>query len=205
MTEMAKRRMTGGIPTAALGAAAASADLLAKQTQMAQARPRIARGELVQLEPYGEVWMQLLGNERMEEIEAATFRRMTELGLPPVDLHLGTYNLHRFRRILALSVRSLKDHDEPFGTLEEWGEEPDEVLAQGILLYKDVKARLDPTTNAELSDDQADAIMAAFKKKDFAQLRSCGSALLATWLLSGAVQPSSSPTAASKSSGPSPE
>jgi hypothetical protein len=202
---MSKRRVSGGIPASALGAAAASAELLAKQTAMSQARTRIARGEIVNLSPYGEVWMQLLGNAKMEEIEAATFQAMTKLGLPPVDLHLGTYNLHRFRRILAAAVRPPGDHDEPFGTLEEWGEEPDEVLAQGVLLYKDVKARLDPTTDPQLTEEQADFILEAFKKKDYPQLRSCGSALLSSWLLSGAVRLSSSPIAQSKSSEPSPE
>lgn len=196
---MGKRRMSGGIPASALqGDGQASA---VRQTAMALARPRIARGEPVQLAPYGEVWMQVLGNAAKEEIEAATFRQMEAHGLPPTMLHVGTYNLHRFRRTLAMAVRDPKDHDEPFGTLEEWGDEIDDVLVAGIMLYKDVQARLDPATTPELTEEQADAILELFKKKDFEQLRSFGSGLLASWLLSGAVQLSSSPTPSSRSSG----
>lgn len=195
---MAKRRMTGGIPAAALQGDPAAAG--GRQTAMSKIRPRIARGELVTLPLYGEVWMQIIGSQVMEEIEAATFRQMEAHGLPPVMLHLGTYNLHRFRRILAHAVRDAKNHDEQFGTLDEWAEEPDTVLAAGIALYKDTKARLDPTTSAELSDEDAAEILDAFKKKDSEQLRSFGSATLVTWLLSGAVQLSNSPTPSSKSS-----
>lgn len=197
---MAKRR-DGGIPTSALGAPAAAV----KQTPMAKARPRIARGELVPVVPYGEVWMKVLGSTEMEDIEAATFRAMAAKGLPPIDLHVGTYNLHRFRRILAAAVRDPQNHGEPFGTLEEWGEEPDEVLSLAVAAYKDVKQRLDPVNDVELTEGQAAELMEAFKKKDFQQLRSFGSVTLATWLLSGAVQPSNSPTPSSRNSESSPE
>jgi hypothetical protein len=194
-TEMGKRKLTGGIPASAVAGAPVAA-----QTAMAQRRTAVARGEIVSLPLYGEAWMQILGNETMEEIEAATWRAMAERGLPPVDIHLGTYNLHRFRRILAAAVRHPVKHDEPFGSLAEWAEEPDEVLAVSIVLYKDVKARLDPVTNPELSEEQAAAVLDAFKKKDFQQLRWFGSALLSSWLLSGAVRLSSSPTPSSSSS-----
>lgn len=200
MTEMAKRR-EGGIPASALGTPASAV----KQTPMAKARPRIARGELVPIVPYGEVWMQVLGSTAMEDIEAATFHAMTAKNLPPIDLHVGTYNLHRFRRILAAAVRDPANHAEPFGTLEEWGDEPDEVLALAVAGYKDVKQRLDPVNDVELTEDQAGELMEAFKKKDFQQLRSFGSVTLATWLLSGAVQPSNSPTPSSRNSESSPE
>lgn len=197
MSEMQKRRLTGGIPASALGQPDAPA---ARSTPMADRRVRIARGELRNLAPYGEVWIQILGSSAMEEIEAATWKHMETLGLPPSPIHLGTYNLHRFRRVLAAAVRDPKDHTQPFGTLEEWGEEPDDVLTSGIQLWKDVKARLDPTTNPELTDEEAESILEEFKKKDFKELRSFGAATLASWLLSGAVQLSSSPTASSRSS-----
>src|SRR5678816_3956932 len=113
---MAKRR-NGGIPASALGAGDPAAAAV-KPTPMALARHRVARGESVVLHPYGEVWVQLLGAAKMEEIEAATFRHMAEIGLPPIDLHVGSYNLHRFRRIAAASIRDLNNHDEPFGTLD---------------------------------------------------------------------------------------
>lgn len=202
MTEMAKRR-TGGIPASALGNGQPAA--AAEPSPMAKARKHIARGELVNLAPYGEVWMQVLGSEAMEDIEAATFRALAAKDLPPVDLHVGTYNIHRFRRILALAVRNPTNHDEPFGSLEEWGEEPDETLTIGIVLYKDVKQRLDPATNTQLTDDEAAAVFDAFKKKDSQLLRSFGFATLLSWLLSGAVQLSSSPTPSSKNSDLSPE
>ena len=201
MTEMAKRR-TGGIPASAVGNGQGAAVV---ESQLAKARVRVARGELVQLHPYGEVWMQVLGSSVMESIEAATFGAMRALELPPVDLHVGTYNLHRFRRILAAAVRCADNHDEPFGSLEEWGEESDEVLAIGVANYKDVKQRLDPTNSVTLTEDEAAELVDAFKKKDSQQLRSFGSVTLVSWLLSGAVQLSSSPTPSSKSSDSSPE
>lgn len=200
MTEMGKRR-TGGIPADALRDPVPPVKL----TQMATIRPRVARGEPVALPLYGEAWMQPLGSAAMEEVEAETFAAMAKRGLPPVDLHVGTYNLHRFRRILARAVRDAKDHDQPFGSLDEWGEESDVVLTICILLYKDVQGRVDPVTDPQLTDEHAAAIIDAFKKKDFQELKSFGGVILASFLLSGAVQLSSSPTASSKSTDSLPE
>lgn len=196
MTEMSKRR-NGGIPASALGQPSESQ---IKQTAMSSARSSITRGEMVQIPIYGEVWMRVLGTATIEEIEIATWRHFEAAGLPPLTIHAGTYNLHRFRRIMAAAVRNPKNKDEPFGTLEDWADEPEESLVVCAVIYRDLKDRIDPVSRPELDAEQAREILDGFKKKDFQQLRSSGAGLLASWLISGAVQLSSSPTQSSRSS-----
>lgn len=197
MSEMQKRRdLRGGIPASALGGAPVAP---AKQTQLAQRRSHVARGEVVILPVYGEVWMEVLGGAVMEDIEAAVFKAMNARELPATPLHAGTYNMNRFRRVVAAAVRTVDDHREPFGTLEEWDAEPEPLVVAAVQGFMDVKSRLDPTTNATLTEAEADDIVDAFKKKDAQQLREFGSVSLVTWLLSGAVQLSISPIAASTS------
>jgi hypothetical protein len=203
MSEMAKRR-TDGIPPEALGKSAAAA-VGVKPSEMSQRRVRVARGELRVLAGYGEVWIQVLGSAAIEDIEAATFRSLEGKGLQYSIVHQGTWNLHRFRRVLADAVRHPERHDEPFGTLADWGEEPDDMIAQAIVLYQDVKSKLDPTCQPELTEQQAADITEAFKKKDFTTLKSFGAVSLASWLITGAVRPYNSATPASKSGDSLPE
>lgn len=195
---MAERKAAAANPPAAAGA----------PTKMSAVRSGIARGELAILPVYGEVWIEVLGQEAMAQIEAATIGHMTTaIGLPFVPLHAGSYNLQRFARVLHAAVRDPDDptHRTSFGSLSDWQDEPEAVLAACIEKYMEVKSRLDPTSAPNISDEEVEAVLDAFKKKDWTLLRSFARDTLASFLLTGAVQPSSSPSPASKNSAPSAE
>jgi len=197
MSNMGDRRFAGGIPAEALGQPS-SPPAAAAITKLAARRARVARGELATLPVYGQVWIQVLGPDALEAIESAVLKSMRQLEIPQTPLNLGTFNLSRFKRILAQAVRDDEDptHRAPFGTLEQWGEEPDDFIVACIRVYKDVKARLDPAAVDDISDETIEEITELFKKKDWTQLRSIDGVTLANWLRTGAVQLSSSPTAA---------
>lgn len=193
------QRFTGGIPPSALGkgdpqATAPRASLLSTRMDMS------ARGEEVELPMIGRVYMQLLGHQAANQVEGATFKAMEAAGLPPIALHAWSYDMQRQARTLAVAARDPDSRTEPMGTLEEWLALDDSLLFACGRIYQDVKERLDPVGTLFLPPDTADEITEAFKKKDVSSLRSHGVVLLTSWLLSGAVQLSSSPTPASKAS-----
>jgi hypothetical protein len=202
MTKMGDRKLSGGIPPSALGTAGAPADV---KTKLAEAREKIARGDFVELPGgLGRVWMELVGHDVSNKIEAATFREMDSVGLPPIPLHSFSYDIQRQARTLARACRDPEDpkHETPFGTLEEWSNETDSVILACALVYKDLRDKLDPFRIDLIDADDLEDLELALKKKDVVRLRSFGAATLANWLTSGAVQLSSSRTAAS-SDGPS--
>lgn len=197
MSKMSDMRLSGGIPASALGDPGSSGG---KTTLLAARRASFARGELVKLPVYGEVWMDILGSAAMEHIEGATLRHMAALGIPFAPVHIGSYNLHRACRILALSIKDPADRKTEFGSLEEWQDEREELVVAAAAIYQDVRRRLDPLSDPELSEEEAGNIMDALKKKDAIRLRSYDAVTLTSFMISGAVQPSSSPIPSSKSS-----
>lgn len=191
------QKFAGGIPASALpkgdpAAAAPRASLLATRVGGAP-----ARGEEAVLPVIGRVYIRLLGHTVSNQVEGATFGAMAEAKLPPIALHAWSYDIQRTARTLAQAARNPENPDEPMGPLEEWIVLDDDLLFACGQIYKDVKERLDPVGALFLAPDTADEITEAFKKKDASTLRSQGVALLVNWLLSGAVQLSSSPTPAS--------
>lgn len=194
------QRLTGGIPASALGkgdpaAAVPRASLLSTRTAAAP-----ARGEYVTLPLIGRVYIQLLGHHVSNQVEGEVFEAMASAKLPPVPLHAWSYDMQRQARTLARAARDPDDHSQPFGPVEEWLDLDDDLLFACGRVYADVKERLDPVGAAFLAPETADEITEAFKKKDASTLRSHGVVSLVSWLLSGAVQLSSSQTPASSTS-----
>lgn len=190
MTRMAEQRArSGGIPASAL----ASPPAALPESKMAAARRGVARGEEAMLPVFGRVWIEVLGMSAGESIEAATFEHMESIGLKATVLHEGSYNLHRFARVLAEAVRVIDDptHQERFGSVEEWCDEHEAIIGLCIERYLEIKRRLDPSSTIAPSETERAAIEDAFKKKDSSLLRSFGAPTLTSWLLSGAVQLSS--------------
>lgn len=204
MTKLGERKMSGGIPAAALGQAAPAA-AAAAPTKMAAVRGQVARGELVTFPGLGQAYVQLLSRTQATAIEVAVFDAMAKQGLPAIQLHAFTYDQERYARTLALAARDPDDHSKPFGTVEEWQAEDDDIIFAASLVYKDVRSRLDPIGIDSLDDDTESKLVAAFKKKDWSLLRSYGVATLVTWLATGALQLASSPTPASNTGPPSTE
>lgn len=205
MTKMAERRLSGGLPASALAPSDPAAAAV-KPSKLAAARSLVARGELVTLPgSLGQAWIQLIGHNVSNLIEAGTFKHMAELGLPAIALHGFSYDIQRTARTMHAAARDPDDHAASFGSLEDWQAESDDVLFACSLVYRDVKDRLDPSGSDDLPDETADEITEAFKKKDASRLKLSGVSSLVNWLLSGAVQLSSSPTPASNTGPDTPE
>lgn len=176
---------------------------------MARRLDGITLGDEVDLPVLGRVWIQLVGHAESNRIEAATFAHMAKEGLPAIVGHAWSYDCQRYGRLLHSAVRDPADHTKRFGTLGEWlGEDGDPVITDDIVfacgkVYDDVKLRLDPVGVEEMTEEQAAAIREAFEKKSPTHLLSFGLVSLVSWLLSGAVQLTSSPSAASPNGEPS--
>ncbi len=169
-------------------------------TKLAAHRGQVARGEYVELPELGRVYMRLLGRTATTAIEAAVFDSLAKQGIPALTIHAFTYDQERKVRTLAVAARDPDDHGQPFGTLQDWLEEDDDIIFYAGLVLDDVKARLDPVGLGEINEQTEAELLDAFKKKETTRLMLCGVATLARWLTSGAVQLSSSPTPSSSTS-----
>lgn len=202
------RQRLGGIPASALGAPPTAA-APAERSVMARRLDGITLGDEVDLPVLGRVWIQLVGHAESNRIEAATFAHMAKEGLPAIAGNSWSYDCQRYGRLLASAVRDPADHSKPLGTLAEWlGEDGDPRITDDLLfacglVYADVKRRLDPIATTDLTEEQAAAIREAFEKKSPTHLLSFGLVSLVSWLLSGDVQLTSSPSAASPNGEPS--
>lgn len=157
----------------------------------------MTRGEYVELPGLGRAFVRLLSRSATTAIEAEVFDKLPKAGIPAIQLHAYTYDQERKALTIAAAARDPEDHSKPFGTLIEWQQEDDDIIAAAGMQYDAVKARLDPVGLAELDPDTESMLVEAFKKKDRRLLMLFDVATLASWLTSGAVQLSSSPIPAS--------
>lgn len=189
---------------AAKTAATAAATQAAKPPSLlAQCRTQVPRGEFVVMPLVGRVWVELVGEQAVDEIEGATLAAMKAEGLEPVGMNALSYDSCRTALTLAWAVRDPENKGERAGTAEEWREiDIDVILACG-LVYNDVRERLSPIAMGALTKDQFDEIRLAIEKKNAVRLRSAGVVALSLYLLSTADPPVPSPTTKS-STGASP-
>lgn len=162
------------------------------------------RGEFVTLPVLGKAWIELAGHETVNEIEGAVFAEMKRLGLEFSVATALTFEAERAARTLAATVRDPDDHAKAFGTVEEWSRIDSDLINACNLVYGDVRDRLDPLGDQSISSDDTAIFLHALEKKSPIMLRSFGVAKLVRLLLSGAVQPATSPTAPSSSGDTSP-
>jgi hypothetical protein len=158
------------------------------------------RGELVTLQWFGPMYIELVGNVEFTAIEAATAQRMHEQGFGPLStMSAPQYSAEQARRVLTVAARDPNDRKLPFGSAEQWGELDTDLLSIAWQGYGDVRERLDPMS-VPLTEAEAIAIQSAVKKKDAAYLRTFGVVRLSAWLASTGGQLSTSPTPSSPSS-----
>lgn len=189
------QRLSGGIPASALGQPAAAAE----RSALSRRLDGVQRGDVVTLPLIGSVYLQLLGHTDSNQVEAATFKAMDEAGLPAINLHAWSYDVQRSARTLALAARDPEDHAARIGPLDEWLAIDDDVLFACGQAYKDLKARLDPFGGKEIDPTIGEELAAAFEKKDRILMSYYGIGTLTSWLLSGALQLTPSPTPSSQS------
>lgn len=189
---------------AAKTAATAAATQAAKPpSRLAQARAQAPRGEFVVMPLVGRVWVELVGEQAVDEIEGATLAAMKAEGLEPVGMNALSYDSCRTALTLAWAVRDPENKDERFDTAEEWRRVDIDVILACGLVYNDVRERLSPIAMGALTKDQFDEIRLAIEKKNAVRLRSAGVVALSLYLLSTADPPAPSPTTKS-STGASP-
>ena len=168
---------------------------------LAQRRAQVLRGEFVVMPLVGRVWVELVGERTVDEIEGATFAAMKADGLDPVAMNALSYDSCRTALTLAWAVRNPDNKDERFGSDAEWRAlDIDLILACG-LIYNDVRERLSPVAMGALTQDQLDEIRVAIEKKNAMRLRSVGVVALSLYLLSTADPPATSQSTKS-STGP---
>ncbi|HEY6179071.1 MAG TPA: hypothetical protein VIX73_31675 [Kofleriaceae bacterium] len=170
------------------------------ESLLSRARAQTPRGEYVEMPLVGRVWVELVGEAAVDEIEGATIAAMKADGLEPVGLNALSYDSCRTALTLAHAVRNPDDHDERVGSQEEWRAlDIDLILACG-LVYNDVRERLSPVAMGALTKAQLDDIRVSIEKKNAMRLRSFGVVALSLYLLSTADPPATSPTTRSSSS-----
>lgn len=188
------QKLTDGIPSSAL----ADPAVPAAPSKLSAVRGQIALGEYVDVPPYGRMWIEVLGHTKTNMIEGEVFDYMPRVHkLQPVALHAFAYDMNRYARVMAEAAKDPDDptHRTPYGPLDLWLDEPDDRLMRCRLAYIDVKERLAPMDlDAPPPPEICEQIVEAFKKKAGMYLRDFGVVTLASWLISGAVQLTSSPT-----------
>jgi antitoxin (DNA-binding transcriptional repressor) of toxin-antitoxin stability system len=210
-------KLPGGVPASAFGDpsqdldATAPAAPAAGQSKLTELEALIdaRRGETVNLPVLGAAYLQIVPHGPMNDIESALLAEMQRLQIPPTAVFLDTtWDIERKARILAASARRADDptHSIPLLPQDFWlgkaGPNKDRGVDDHLIVacfevYRDVCARLDPIGMGSLTPEHASMIMDAFKKKDGTVLVGFGAVLLTLWLLTGDLQPSSSPTPAS--------
>ncbi len=173
------------------------------ETILGRARAATPRGELVSMPAIGQVWVELAGEMVVDEIEAAVWKAMHDLGLPFNEINALTYDNRRVALTLAWAVRHPDPgkREERAGTQDEWCAMDLDLLSACGQTYVDTRVRLSPLASNALTKEELDTIRLGLEKKNPALLRSVGVVALCSWLLSTAGQLASSPTTPSSTGG----
>lgn len=171
------------------------------ETMLSRARAATPRGELVTMPMLGHVWVELAGEEVVDEIEGAVYEAMNKLKIPATAINGATYESRRAALTLAWAVRDPDSREIRAGTTEQWLKMDIDMIAGCIAVYTDVRERLNPMA-FPLSDDEFEQIRLAHEKKNSAMLRTFGVVSLSSYLATTDAPRASSPTTP-QSSGPS--
>lgn len=169
------------------------------ETMLSRKRASSPRGEFVELPFFGRVWVELVSEAVVDEIESAVWAIMKGHDLPPTGTNVLNYGGCRDALTLAWAVRNPDALDEKYGTQEEWRALDVDLIYGCAFVYRDVRERLSPVQLGELSREQLDEIRHAVEKKNPTPLLDAGVVALSSYLLTTAAQPSSSPTTPSSS------
>jgi len=169
--------------------------------RIAAARVQAPRGEFVSMPLIGRVWVELIGEAALDEIDGAVAQIMKAEGLELVPLNGAAIERCRNALMLAWAVRTPDNKDERFDTAEAWRGLDADMITACALIYDDVRYRLSPVAMGALNEGQFREIRLAIEKKNATALASFGVVALSLYLLSTGAPPASSPTTRSSSSG----
>lgn len=162
------------------------------------------RGEEIDLPIVGKAWVAPASHAILAAVEAAVEHRLVELKLTLTGLTAQIWESERAVQTLARCVRTVEDHDVPVGTPEEWAQLEANVIALCWRAFGEVVDRVAPL-DLEIDAETRNAIVHALSKKNEIQLRCFGVAALASFMLSTASPPATSPTPTSSGGESSPE
>lgn len=176
-------------------AAAAAQKTPAKpESILARKRAQTPRGELVDLPMFGRVWVELVGEKALDEIDGSTAAILKAEGLELIPLNGMAIERCRNALMLAWAVRNPEDHAERAGSTEEWRDLDADLITACALIYNDVRERLSPVSMNSLTKEQMDQIRRDIEKKNATGLVDAGVVALSLFLLSTGDPPASSPT-----------
>lgn len=153
----------------------------------------IAGGMLRDIEPIGKVWVQLIGIREAQRIEGECTAACAKLGLSNDGMaYTVCYEAEKAMRWLCLGVRDPDDKSKPFGTFAEWEAVDPDTLVKIWHAYGDVREILQPDIYA-MDEATRVTISGAISKKNGDLLRSFGTNMLVSYMLSMDEQPPTSP------------
>ncbi len=141
--------------------------------------------------------MRLLERGEEEAISLELARWVAGLGVDERHLlAVGGLPIASRRALLtiAVAVRSQKNPEEPFLSLEQWAKVDDTVIGALYRRYEDLVEELNPWRADELEAGVASAIRAAIEKKSPASLLAFGASKLVRYMISTGVPPAASET-----------
>lgn len=161
---------------------------------LARKRAQTPRGELVDLPMFGRVWVELVGEKALDEIDGSTAAILKAEGLELIPLNGMAIERCRNALMLAWAVRNPEDHAERAGSTEEWRDLDADLITACALIYNDVRERLSPVSMNSLTKEQMDQIRRDIEKKNATGLVDAGVVALSLFLLSTDGPPANSPT-----------
>jgi hypothetical protein len=154
----------------------------------------IPRGEMIEdFAGLGRAFVGMIGIRDAQRIEGECVSACAKLGISQDSIaHVTAFEAEKAIRWLALGVRDPDDQSKPFGTMSEWADMDPDRITRAWLQYGDVRESLAPEV-IEIGLPLRDTIVAAISKKNASLLRSFGTHILVSYLLSTDVPPPTSP------------
>lgn len=166
----------------------------------------VSRGRVVDdFAGLGRVFVDLIGMRAAQEIEGACVMACEALRIAPdSSSYTLAFEAEKALRWLALAIRDPDDTAKPFGTLADWERVDPDTITAAWHQYSDVREELQPDVIAVTPAMRA-TIEGAIVKKNATLLRSFGTHILSSYLLSTAVPPPTSPESSFSTSDSSPD
>lgn len=154
----------------------------------------VARGRMVDdFAGLGRVFVDLIGMRDAQRIEGECVSACERLGISQESLaHTTAFEAEKAIRWLALAIRDPDDLAKPFGTVEEWERVDPDTITRAWHHYSDVREELQPEVVA-MTRELRDLVASAVVKKNATLLRSFGTHVLVSFLLSTDEQQPTSP------------
>lgn len=152
----------------------------------------ISKGIERDIAPLGRVHVALVGMRDAQRIEAECVAACERLNISQDSVAFThAFEAEKALRWLSLALRDPDDPSKPYGSLEEWERVDVDAITQLWLAYGDVRDMLQPEV-IELDAATSATIGAAIAQKKSALLRSFGTHILVSYMLSsGAPLPTS--------------